>query len=411
MSGSDLVNAGNSPDGHDAVFKYITTHGGEGLDMTDRWRAAQASLEGLMVLNGHPEMIPHAINWIAQMAHQGMLSNMSAGYQAQLSGNADAAAQYYAKAHAYFPDGTVGQFGKDGAGNVWGQQFDEKTKQPIGKPIQITTEMIATQMLQLQNPVGFEQALQTHQKNNEEINLIKAHAKYYGEMPAVREEAIKQTAIARDAETSRKAEADRARELIQQQTLDQKAGIERGNVTEAMKPIDKALADQAQDEGVIKRADGTNETPGDRATRYQLQKELMTPAQVGNISLGGANLNTVTAKQFAQDIMDRKMRLLPSKATADRPAGADYVMVGEDGKSKGVVSPEVGSRINHLIGAEELKPAATGGGAPGRQSSIGAGLNTQLAMQSGAGNLSGRTTTPMQPRQSQRGLQTVSQVA
>jgi hypothetical protein len=263
----------------------------------------------------------------------------------------------------------------------------------------------------LQNPSNFIQALQGYQKNNAEIALSQAHAKYYGEMPAVREQAIEQTAIARDAETARKTEADRAREILQGQRLDQQAALERGNTTEVMKSIDKALVDQAQDEGVIKRADGTNETPGDRAIRYQVQKELMTPAQVGNISLGGANLNAVTAQQFTKDIMDRKMRLLPSKATANRSAGADYVIVGEDGKSKGVVSPEVGSRINHLIGAEELKPAATGGGAPGRQSSIGAGLNTQLAMQSGAGNLSGRTTTPMPPRQPQRGLQTVSQVA
>ena len=181
LSAPGIVQAGQGPNGSlnpDGVLNYITDYGPVGVPLADSWRAAQYALEDHMIVIGHPEMIPHAMEWIAQVSHQGAVSNLIAGDQALLRGDMQGAANAFARSHAFFPDGTYARIGVDQSNHLWATQYSEGYNTQLGKPFQITHEMVAGQIIGMQNPVTYIQTMQTMQKNAAETEQMKAHAQY-----------------------------------------------------------------------------------------------------------------------------------------------------------------------------------------------------------------------------------------
>ena len=151
--------------GPDGVLNYIATTGAPGMSMSEHWRAFQSAAEDYAIWSGHPEMIPQVIEDTAQLSHQGAVSNLMAADQALLRGDPATAAGLLMRAHASFPDGTYGRAGVDKSGNIWVQQFSENTGHEMGKPFQVSHEMIAQQMIALQHPITYQETLQKHQMN------------------------------------------------------------------------------------------------------------------------------------------------------------------------------------------------------------------------------------------------------
>ena len=196
----------DTPDG---VLHMIATTGPTGLGMTDRWMQVEGAMVAAAIAHGNYDAVQHVTDWVAQMSHAGALSNLALASSMMQSGNMEGAAGALAKAHAFFPDGTYAQFGTDAKGRLVGRQFSEKDGTPMGNAFLINNEQIMQQMLQLQNPRTYIQALQTYQKNNAEIEQTKAHAALYRAMPGLKEEAIQAT-----------RERDSARTDAQQARLD-----------------------------------------------------------------------------------------------------------------------------------------------------------------------------------------------
>ena len=211
----------DTPDG---VLHMIATTGPTGLGMTDRWMQVEGAMVAAAIAHGNYDAVQHVTDWVAQMSHSGALSNLALASSMMQSGNMEGAAGALAKAHAFFPDGTYAQFGTDAKGRLVGRQFSEKDGTPMGNAFLINNEQIMQQMLQLQNPRTYIQALQTYQKNNAEIDLAKSHAQYFRALPGLKEEAIQATrerdSARTDAQQARQAASEQARADKQKHDFD-----------------------------------------------------------------------------------------------------------------------------------------------------------------------------------------------
>src|SRR4029077_10651963 len=74
-------------------------------------------------------------------------------------------------------------------GRLWATQLSERDGKPMGKPFEITHQMLASQIIAMQTPSNYVQALQKFQLTNAQIELAHAHAGYYQDLPEQRREA------------------------------------------------------------------------------------------------------------------------------------------------------------------------------------------------------------------------------
>ena len=138
--------------GPDGVLKYIT-QSAPGMNMTDAWQHAESALVKSFLNKGNIEGAQHARDFVLQMSHQGSNMHLMAAHQAMMNGDTTGAAQNLAAAHAFFPDGTMGQFGVDKSGNLWGARMDEHDPTKMqGQPFRITPDGIAQMLNQTQDP-------------------------------------------------------------------------------------------------------------------------------------------------------------------------------------------------------------------------------------------------------------------
>ena len=218
----------------DGVLHMLATTGPTGMGMTDRWKMLEGSLVAAAIAHGNFEAVQHVSDWVAQMSHQGALSNLALASTMMQQGNMEGAAGALAKAHAFFPDGTYGRFGVDAKGRLFGEQFSESTGQSMGPAFQISNEHVMQQMLQLQNPRNYIQALQAYQKTNAQIDLDRAHAQHYRDEPELRQAAID---ARRDAQTEREAAAAQRQRDKQQHDFDLAGAKEEGRVGNGTRSI------------------------------------------------------------------------------------------------------------------------------------------------------------------------------
>ena len=325
-------------EGPDGLLRHLAETGPAGLGMSDRWRAYQSALETVLIQSGHPDSVPMAAEWTAQMSQQGTVSNLLAADQAIMSGDAKTAIGYLAKAHAFFPDGTYARFGADDKGNIWAYQMTEAGGTPVGKPTMITHEGIAKQLIGLQNPVTYVKTLQAYQKENAAIDLSKAHADYYKQLPGIKE-AQTQAGIDK-ANIAAQAKADHdAQVAAHKAETDQLRGEHNAALdTEVGKTYPTDARPENMPEGEYERA----------ADIYRQIRKV--PSQ------GGGDMSQASAKMYADGLASGKYDIALMATQPGKPPV--YAVRDKQGKNVGTapLSYEQGELIKPLLGLAGSAP-------------------------------------------------------
>jgi hypothetical protein len=364
------VAAASGPDG---VLKYLSTQGPVGLGMSDRWQHLQAGLEAYAIATGHLDQLPHVADYVAQIAHQGAVSNLAAAHQAMTNGDMQGAAQFLAKAHAFFPDNSYARFGVDNKNTLWAEQFSEKDGKPLGQPFQITQDAIAQQALVLQNPRNFVQVLQQYRAANAKIDLDKAHAQYFEEKPLTDE--LKQESMDR-RQAEREAAAD------QRQTERLNAGSNKPpNTTSQTNPIDRQIEKDYDPQNLPKGAD-----PELNGRTASVDRQLRYPPVAGGEGMAGPQAQH-TASQIMKGAKNGGWSL---QQTQDSDGNTGFRLVDKDGKVHGYLSNDSGTKILGIAGAQRVGGAIPAGGQQ-HTSVVGAGASSPMvAMQGLNQNLAGQ---------------------
>lgn len=390
----ELVNAGNTH-GPDGFLDALVRTGPAGMTMTNLWRQAENSLVYAALRRGDWNGVAAARDYVFQMSHQGAMSNLMAADQNILAGNMSGAAQSLAKAHAFFPDGSYAGFGVAKDGSLWGQQFNENTREPMGKPFEITHDAIAMQLAQSQDPHKYLAFVQEQQKLNSQIALNAAHQKYYETLPDWK------TQIAAQHDAARiKAEEDT--NLVRLQI----AGAKQDNDAKWQATVDKEAAGLYTPGGEKALDLGKGATPEDYATHAEIFTALRNSPQPD-----GGHLSTANAANLAGGIANGSLKVGPMQQARD---GSAYhaVVDAKTGQPRGYLSADQGDRLRGLAGATPIMPpkapatapgpgGAVGGGgvrpgpqmtgAPAPGGAIGAGAGSQMAMYQGLNqNLTGQ---------------------
>jgi hypothetical protein len=369
--------------GPTGVLNYVASNGPPGLPMSDRWRSLQGMMESAAIAHGKYDALPHIQEWIAQQSHQGALSNLASAHQALVNGDTTGAANYLARAHAFFPDGSFARFGVDKSGALWAEQFGEKSHETLGKPMRITPEAIAGQMIQLQHPTNYIQALQQHQKANADIDLAKAHGDYYRQLPAImegkQETAVQVAGIRSDAQRD-VAEIRRQAAEERQQHADALRGEQEKSTTAVDTAINKQYAPENKPEGANSQA---------WANQSEVDRRLRLPQSQGGGGMGGPQ-----ATALAEGVATGRVRL--DRVPMKDGTLADVLYGKADTKGEhplAVLHTRHGDAIRALPGMNATSPdggADQQGQQQGQQhtgltpvSPVGAGAGSMAALQQG----------------------------
>jgi hypothetical protein len=183
-----LVNAGVQG-GPDAFFKYAVDTAPRGMPVSDVWRHAEAMLVGAFLQKGDIAGAQHARDFVLQMSHTGSNQYLMAAHQSLAAGDGVSAAQALAKAHAFFPDGTIGRFRSNGQ-QVYAERLDENNpSQRIGQPFNVTPDDVAGLLNQTTNPQEYLRTLNDQQNASANARLKLLHGQYYADLPSQHREA------------------------------------------------------------------------------------------------------------------------------------------------------------------------------------------------------------------------------
>ena len=168
-----------SDGGPDGVLNYLSETGPAGLQMTDKMRQAETALVTLAASRGDIVGMQHARDFILQISQQGAAGYLLQAHQSLMTGDGAGAAQALARAHAFVPDGSIGRFGVDGKGQVWGQRFDEHDpSKAIGARFQVTPDSLTPLMIMTKDPATYLKMVTEQQKVVAQTRYQDAHAKY-----------------------------------------------------------------------------------------------------------------------------------------------------------------------------------------------------------------------------------------
>lgn len=189
-----IQSARNGPQG---LLSYLVQSKGQSVPLSDAWLNAEKALVRNRVYANDMAGVQHAHDFILSMSHAGMNQSLMDAGRALQSGDSIGAAKALANSHAYFPDGAMGQFGVDQAGNVWGQRMDPANpSKTIGQPFQVTTNGIMAMLNQSSDP---KQYLDELVKQRQLVNL-EAHQStmndYYKSLITERQQAAHERAEA-----------------------------------------------------------------------------------------------------------------------------------------------------------------------------------------------------------------------
>ena len=358
-----LVLAGTQG-GPSGFLSYIAQAKPQNMTMSDAWQHAEGELTEMFVRRGDMAGAQKAQDFVFNMSHQGSNMALQGAYKALSVGVGVSAAKFLAQAHAFFPDGGMGQFGVDSKGQVWAQNMDEKNPtKPLGPPFMVTPQAIATMMNQTADPQQFLETLQKQQSANANMRLAEQHGNYYAGLNQERENAAElrsQTALA--------VEHERAQTAIATHSA---AGGQSGANAINKETETNYSADAMPDA-----------TPETRMGMAQLHAELRRngadPITANTIATGGIG---------------------PGGKYQVRPqSDGSYAVV--DPKNPTVPLATVGaSMITHLAGARGIPTAE-----PGAKSPVGAGGGSPVAALGMTTNLAGSqpsqqgTPPPQQPQ-------------
>jgi hypothetical protein len=146
-----------------------------GMSANDGWRHTEALMVAAMVAKGDMEGAQRARELVFQMSHVGASQSLMSAYQAISSGDYEGAAQQLARAYYFAPDGGIGKFYATPTG-VYGQRFNEATRQPIGGLIKINPEQVLGMLNMTKDPQKFLTTLRESQKTNSDIEHKQAQS-------------------------------------------------------------------------------------------------------------------------------------------------------------------------------------------------------------------------------------------
>ena len=384
MDAKTLANSANQ--GPEGFLRYVAqTAQQSGTTMTDAMRAAEATLVGFAASRGDIAGMQHARDFVLQVAHAGSTQNLMAAHQALTAGDGQSASQYLAKAHAYFPDGSMGQFGVDSKGQVWGQRMDENAKgKPLSPYFKVNADDVLGMMNQTSDPGKYMAMVQEQQKNAASIRHSNAMGDYYGNLLDARQKVAETQVAGRQgvAETNADARTDAA-QIRSDGTVDAatvRAGRQgQGPAAKMSAQADKEAAANFND---ITMPDADEATRGKMAETYH------------DVRMGG--VTEPQALAVTKGIHSGKLALV-------RGQDGRYGVMDPQDKSMqpiAILSQALGDR---LAGSQGVKN--TGGALPGRgaqaapASTVGSGASSQVARVAGVSNDLSGTVQPQQPPQ------------
>ena len=381
---SGLVQAGSQ--GPDQFLRYVVETAPAGMPVSDAWRHAEALLVGAYLEKGDLTGAQHARDFIMQMSHVGTNQYLMAAHQALSAGDGVSAAQYLAKAHAFFPDGTIGRFKSNGK-DVYAERVDEHDpSRHIGSPFMVSADDVAGLLNQTTDPQQFLKTLRDQQEASAATRLKEQMGAYYADLPQQR----RQTA-ALEAETrlgaaeigakSRQAAAETAAQSRQQAAqTSANARVEAATISAQ----NRGGGSDAANQRAIDKEAGTlfGSLPGAEApTPEDLEQRGSMSEIYSEVRRNGAA--PPQAERAARGLFDKTLQLVP---LTDGNYGV--VKAGEKGAQPfAYISKALGDRIAGT-------PPAAAGALP--TSPVGAGAGSPAAVAAGVGsNLSG-TTLPQQ---------------
>lgn len=361
--------------GPDGFLKYIVNASG-GAPMTDAWQGAEGSLVKAFLMKGDIAGAQHARDFVLQMSHQGSNMHLMAAHQAMMNGDSVSAAQHLAAAHAFFPDGTMGQFGIDKSGNLWGARMDEHdpTKM-MGQPFRVTPDGISAMLNQTQDPNQYLKMMMEERTNSANVRHLDKMGEYYGDLLKSRE-----TIAANKNETSTTNANIRADATVT-------AAETRAQGRQGMGP-QSALYTQANKESTALY--GPDAMPSvDAQGRAALSETYVGARSMGSTAQG--------AEYIAGGLKDGTLRLLRGQT------GEAGVADAKTGRVVGYLPQSTVDRVFGTAPAAQPQQGVPvghpGAGTGPNTSPVGAGANSGYAQGSGVTqNLSG-TVQPQQPIQ------------
>lgn len=365
-----LVQAGVQG-GPDGFLRYVVQTAPKGLPVSDAWRHAEALLVNAFIQKGDIAGAQHARDFVFQMSHAGSNQYLMAAHQALSAGNGTAAAQYLAKAHAFFPDGTIGRFRSDGT-HVFAERLDENDpSQRLGASMPVTTSDIAGLLNQTLDPQQYLKTLNTQQAAAADARLKQLHGDYYQQLPAIRQAEVNQRDAASQRSATSRLEAANTSAL--------------GRVTAAQVRAD-ALAGKQDLSGEHMIEKETNDLYNPQTSPDQSPEALQNLGKQANIyralrtnHISGPQAQAVTKGLASGDL---QVKVSPDKTQAG--------VFNKSGKALVYLPP---SAVSQLAGAPPAPPQRTAlpsGVGPATVSPIGAGAASPYALGAGiTSNLSG----------------------
>jgi soluble lytic murein transglycosylase-like protein len=173
--------------GPEGFLRYSVQTAPSGMPLTDVWRHAEDALVRMFLIKGDLAGAQHAKDFVLQMSHAGSNQNLMQAHQLLSAGDGVGAAHALAKAHAFFPDGTIGRFKSDGR-NVYAERLDENDpSKKVGPGFQVTPDGIASLLNQTRSPQQFLKTMNEQQKATSESRYKQAHGDYWAQLTGSRE--------------------------------------------------------------------------------------------------------------------------------------------------------------------------------------------------------------------------------
>lgn len=268
-------------------MSYMVAGAPRGMSTNDMWAHVDSLLQQAFILKGDMVGAQRAREYVFQTQHAGANQMLMQAYRALAVGDAGGAAQFLAKSHAFVPDGSTMAFKVGPNNTLWGQRFVDATGQPVGKPLQVTPQGVATMLNQTLDPQQFLKTLNTERSTIAKI----AHNQAMEGLRGKQIDTTAGTAEAARVERQRSSiaaqqGADRRAELHAQTQLDiageavaarrEAKAADEGKVANARRT---AITKQASDYYVDAQSGvyvGADMTPGQRSQSMDIFGSLRT---------------------------------------------------------------------------------------------------------------------------------------
>ena len=337
--------------GPSGVLSYIANTEPNNMPLSDKWYAAKRALVDHALRFGGANAIEQARaadQWVFEQSRQGVNESLVSAYNAMQAGDSKGAAQYLAKAHAFFPDGSVGQFGVDDKGQIWTQRVDEHDpSRKLGSPTMITKDQVAGLLITSRDPNKHLTMLDAQEKHVAEMRHQSKQEDYWQgsldnkkEMDAIRQQRVNdQFLLGQQRLQEQQAAHEAALQEAQRKLFEQQAQHQK-DMDARKQAVDGEIKDEYGTGVQLKHPDGALFSEDDTARSASVYRDLRTSP---------VHIAVPEAKRIANSVASGTMTIHPgrSPATAENPQGVPIYTVkdAKSGLTQAVISKETGDRL------------------------------------------------------------------